>query len=237
MIPGVIAAGAMGTGGVIPPSVTPYYDAVIADNPALYFRFAELSGDPTNSGSATTGACSYNASTRGQASLCGDSGDYSVAVSAGAGTRGPTIAHSSALLPPNNFTIEAIIYPTSLSGQHAISTSSAGDVAELRIISGKVNLIRKNTAVVAVASTTLSTNTRYHVACRVASDGTYTFFLNGATDGTGAGYASFNTGGVSYVGYEDIGSNAFVGRIDEWAFYTSALSDARIAAHAAAMAP
>lgn len=232
---GFYAAGAMGSGGG---SGGSYFDAVMADSPALYLRFAEaVSGGPNNSGSASISSPSYNAATRGQLTLCGDDGDYSVAVSPGAGVRGPTISHSSSasLYKPNDFTIEAIIYPLSVSGQHAVCSTSAIDAAELRIISAGLTLIRRNAAVVATSTTNIPINTRSHIACRIAADGTYTFFLNGSPDGTGSGYAAFAPAPSTFIGYEDISGSAFNGRIDEWAYYTSALSDARIAAHAAAM--
>lgn len=218
--------------------LTPYYDAVMVDTPALYLRFAEpVSGGPNNSGSASISSPSYNLSSRGQASLSGDAGDYSVAVTAGSGTRGPLIQHSSSstLLKPNDFTIEAIIYPTTVAGQRPISSTNTNNTAELRIINGQLTLIRRNTAVVGSSTTNITANVRSHVACRVALDGTYTFFLNGSAIGTGAGYSAFLSATTTYIGFETASSNVYEGRIDEWAYYTSALSDARIAAHAAAM--
>lgn len=220
-----------------PPS-TPYYDAVMLDSPELYFRFGEnVSGAPVNSGSLVLASASYNNAARGRPTLCGDAGDYSVGVSAGSGIRGPSVSVAPGSFgKSNDFTLEAIIKPSSLSSSGAIISCSVDDAPELRIISGKISLIRRNVAVVATQTGTLATGTRYHVACRVAVDGTYTFFINGIADGTGAGYASFSVASGMEVGYESAGNSVFVGDIDEVALYYSGLSDARIAAHAAAMA-
>lgn len=217
---------------------TAYHDAVAVDNPVLWLRFGEnVSGNPVNAGSATLTGSSYNSGARGQATLCGDTSDYSVGITSGGGVVGPTVSYAAgAIGKASGFSIEALIYPTDLSAHRAIwSGGSSNNAAELRIISGKVNLIRRGVAVVAIASTTLSVNTRYHIGCKVDGSGVYTFFLNGAVDGTGAGSTAFSataTGG--FVGYENLSASPFVGRIDEVCVYHSALADARFAAHAAA---
>ena len=217
---------------------TPYYDAIMADSPALYLRLDELTGAPINYGSATlTGGSYVTGSIRGEPSLCGDAGDYAVNIP-GTGRVQADFA-AGAVFPANDFTMEALIVLGSngfrpiMSG-HVPSNLSAG-VPLLRVNGNKLNFLRSQVADLGSSTTSLATLTTYHVAVTVSSGGLVTFYLNGAADGTGSAYASFPTNNESIcVGQEQTIYNLFDGIIDEVAVYHTALSGTQLAAHAAA---
>lgn len=227
MIPGIVAGAPVAGGGL-----STYFDEVMADNPVLYLRLAELSGPPVNSGSVSLTGGSYNAVTRGRPSLCDDAADY--AVTANTSTVSATFA-SSAVFQANNFTLEAIIKPSDVSGTRAIVSGSVGGCPYMRINNGKLNLLRSQLSDQGSSTTNMTAGNIYHVAITVQTGGAVAFYINGVGAGTGISFASFTSGNTAaYVGQELGSFDQFIGDLDEIAVYHSALSGARIAAHAAA---
>lgn len=209
-----------------------YFAEVMADNPVLYLRLAELAGNPVNSGSVTLTGGSYNSVTRGQPTLCGDAGDYSV--TANTSMVSATFA-SSAVFKANNFTLEAIIKPSDVSGTRAIISGSVGGCPYMRINNGKLNLLSSQFSDQGSSTTNMTAGNTYHVAVTVQTGGAVAFYINGVAAGTGISFASFTSGNTAaYVGQELGSFDQFIGDLDEVAVYHTALSGARIAAHAAA---
>ena len=226
MIAGIVAGAPL---VVVPPALS-YYDEVMADSPVLYLRLAETSGDPVNSGSATLGSSSYGSTTKAQASLCGDLGDYSVL----ANSSYVTAASSSTLIPANGFTMECLINPANVSGLKAIMSGPGSGRPYIRLSNNQIEFLRSQVALVGTFSGTVSANTTAHLAVTVTAGGVTNFYLNGAASGTGSTFSSYPTTQTVYAGREAALYDNFAGYLDEIAVYHTALSAGRIAAHAAA---
>lgn len=229
MIPGIVSSFRR-----LAPPASGYAAAVLADNPLIYLRMAELSGPPVNSGSVATTGGTYGASTRGQPSLCGDAGDLSVSMS---GSYGQQVKTDLPLgtVKASDFTMEAIIKPASLSGTRGLIFTGTSEAAYLRLNAGKLNLLRSQAEDMGSGATTLSVDNRYHVAVTVASDGASLLYLNGELDGALTPYSGYPVASSEiYFGSEGDLYDFYQGGFDEGAYYGTALSAARIKAHAVA---
>lgn len=213
------------------PPATTYYDEVMADSPVLYLRLAETSGSPVNSGSGSLTSSSYASTTKGQASLCGDAGDYSVLAN---GSYVVAAFSSGTILPANNFTMECLINADNVSGLKAILSGNVGGCQYIRLSNNQIQFLRSQVALVGTFGTTISAGTVYHLAVTVSSSGVTTFYLNGVADGTGSTFGSYPANAAVYAGREVGAYDNFAGYLDEIAVYHTALSAGRIAAHAAA---
>lgn len=213
-----------------------YYSQVMADSPLLYCRLKELSGTAAaNEGSATlTGA--WNNAAKGAASLCGDAGDYAGTFTTGAGIRAVKFTGAAGVAKrANNFTIEMLIRPSSVSGLHGIFINGSAGQPYLRLNGNKLNFLASQVEDLGTNTTSLSIDTKFHVAIRVPSSGAGAFYLNGVADGALPPGLSFPTTGTTcHIGAEDDSTDPFQGVIDEVAFYPTSLSAARILAHAQA---
>jgi hypothetical protein len=218
-------------------SATTYHDAVAADNPLMWLRFAELSGTTAvNSGSAGINGAYSGGYTLGQSSLCGDAGDYAVALN---GTTGYIpIGAQTDLRPANNFTFEAlIITPTIATTMAIISHGYLG--AMLRVGASRLNLVKSYSVDRGSSSVTLLSNTRYLVGVTISAAGVSTFYVNGVAAGNGATASDYGSPTQTLkvgVDTDSVGNrtNYWNGIIDEPAIYPTALSAARMLAHAQA---
>lgn len=215
---------------------TAYSGAVLADAPLGYWRLGEASGttmvDSSGNGRNGTYAAGVTLGTAGL--ITGDT-DTAVTVSTAGGAG--AIANDT-WMNVDTFTAEAVFNCTSLGTRNIItrdvsglgSTSSAW---RIRINSSKIQFLLWHTGLTTLTgSTTIIANTKYHVA--VTYDGVnMKIYLNGVQDATSA-----QSGAVRAVNTQiTIGDLAatggqFVGVLDEAAFYGTALSSTRLAAHA-----
>lgn len=138
------------------------------------------------------------------------------------------VQHSSSLNISGALTISAWVYFDDLSGFPMIvnKRASTGHAYQFYSTSNKLSF---GNGTVATSTTSLSTNTWYHVAV-VANSGTATFYLNGSSDGSGSIASTMPTntekvwlGGMSWA------SNYLNGRLDEVAIFNTALNSTQIA--------
>ena len=226
-----------------------YSAEVLADGPLAYYRLGEASGTTINDSSGNSHNGTYDASriTLGVAGLVtGDSDTCVDFTLAGSGSSAPGAISGASWMNVANITLEAIINSDSVNANRSIldrDNLALTRCWQFRInSSGKIEFVYWTTTAgvfVLAGSTTLSVSTKYHVAATY--DGTNAkVWLNGTQDGTQAQSGSLQVGtGVDLsIGASRSGGGGglvqfFDGRIDEVAYYNTALSSTRIAAHAA----
>jgi hypothetical protein len=222
-----------------------YLSEVLADSPLFYYRFNELSGtaaadasgnghngtyQPSGITLGATGATNTNDS--GKAILLTDPTSYM-----------NTGVNAAANPGTGDFTIEAWIKRTvpdlivSIVGK---APTGAGDKIALQLDNfGTLGLQLNNTTISGVGN--VATNVYKHVVATRAS-GAVTLYVNGVVNKTATFATTLSPNANVLVGrfnLDDILLSGFAtGTIDEVAWYTTALSQARIQAHfAAATAP
>jgi len=138
------------------------------------------------------------------------------------------VQHSSSLNISGALTISAWVYFDDLSGFPMIVNKRASTGHAYQFYSTSNKLAFTN-GTAATSTTSLSTNTWYHVAV-VANSGTATFYLNGSSDGSGsiASTMPTNTENV-WLGGMSWASNYLNGRLDEVAIFNTALNSTQIA--------
>lgn len=209
-----------------------YSAEVLADSPLVYWRLGEASGtsaaDASGNGRTGTYSGTY---TQGVTGLL--TGDSNTAVTLGANGL-VTVADTTDL---SAFTAEAWIKTTDTGGAFISRTGSpttnrvfyletSGNVA--RAIIFKTN----STLTSVTGTTTITDNAAHHVA--MTYDGTtLRLYVNGVEEGTPSTAVSgtLNTADAPLVLGGRGTTHEFDGTIDEAAYYTTALSGARIAAH------
>lgn len=215
-----------------------YSAEVLADAPVGYWRLGE-SVLPTAYNEIGSGADGgyVGAPTLGQASLCGEA-NTSAAFN---GTDQNVGITDSSLVVNRNFTMECIIKPDVVTGGTLLSQGH--NATAIRLNAGNVEVMRSYIGSVGVGSTTLSAGGTYHVALSVAAGAgavAWELFINGVSDASGTFDFQLGTGAQLQIGKDyndDFGpasSGYFDGLIDEVAFYSPAISGARILAHAQA---
>lgn len=212
-----------------------YPGEVWADTPIGYYRFNEPAGSTTGTANIGTNGTITSMGTIGSPTGIQDPGTaYHFNGTA-------SFLNMGNVYPPtNNMTISAMIYPTSVAGTDTIASkgSSATQGYSLELNAGRIQMrSRDGTSNKTVTGTTvLSTNTWYHVAGVRDSSGTIMkVFVNGVQEGSVAIAAAASTSTNNFnIGRLQTGANYFQGRIDELAIYSTALSNVRIAAQAAA---
>lgn len=211
-----------------------YSSAVLADSPAFYARMGDASGTTMTDSSGNSHNGTYaSGTTLGATGLL--LGDANTAVDFASGSA--SVAGAAWMATTTTVTVEALIQPDTVSGASynfiAVrdDNNGTGNVWWLVIKSGKLTALCRGTEF--SGSTTLVAGNTYHVA--FTYDGTTAkLYLNGSLDGSSA-----RAGAMSTTNYDIIigrwGNSGlplyFDGRIDEVAYYTSALSSTRIAAH------
>lgn len=214
-----------------------YAATVLADSPLAYWRMSEASGTVAADSSGNNRNLSLADTGRGAASLIPGDPDPSWTVGAG----GATLPRAD-WMAPAAWTAEALIHPTANSSYRGIitfdSTGGTGRGWNFYMFGGRLHIYQWNPRVELSGATLLALNTTHHVA--LTYDGTTArIYLNGIQDGSWAVNLIPNANpvglvvGASYAG-TPTRTLEFGGRIDEPAFYGSALPAARILAHAQA---
>lgn len=117
-----------------------------------------------------------------------------------------------------SFTFIAVMKGTDFSNRSLIGGDGGPQV---RLSSGKINLLHGGVADLGSSATTLSTGTWYTVA--VTYNGTIArFYVNGATDGTASNTHTM-TNPIKYMGARDTNNELMFGNIAHWAFAGSVL--------------
>ena len=215
-----------------------YSSEVLADSPYLYWRLGEPSGTSAADASGNGRAGTYSGSpTMGVAGLL--TGDSDTAVQFDASNDLVTWADSSNL---TSFTFEGWYKGTDSGGTIAGRWDVAYGIAYLQLNGGKFQFVVSNAAGSLFASPTSvangNDNVRHHVVGTY--DGTTTrLYVDGIQVGTPSTTVSgaMRTEDVAFVVGGRKVTAELAGVIDEIAYYTTALSSARVMAHWLAGAP
>jgi RHS repeat-associated protein len=231
---GVVVAASQGT----QPDAT-YLTTVAADSPVAQFQFADAAGSSTIKDSVG----SYTATNDGV--TLGGTGPFPGSLSGSLnGTSSYAVLPSSPLKSATVFTAEGWVYWSGGSsyGEPVFDFGSSSTVfMYLTPASSATNhpmtfeIEDGSSKNYTVTATTLASNTWEYVAVTETTAGVLTLYLNGVQVGqtTGATISPDTLGSVSDVwfGKSIAGSPYFKGDLSNVAFYTSALSTARILAH------
>lgn len=230
----------------------PYYDAVTADNPIIYYQFDEAAGATTaaNYGSAASADGTYTNITLGQTSAfvgLKTSGGYNGVL----GATGSTTWVPAGVTPMNvgtgDYTVE-LWYLTDKTArsdlfvnQNNVAYPNTTSLAVINnIASGADNCVyeRGGTSYATKAS---AANEVWHHLVITRTSGAYAFYTDTVkTNVTNASVLDFDS---TWSGKKSVGSNwdssggasqTLLGNIDEFAFYGTALSQERVNAHYAA---
>lgn len=215
-----------------------YASEVLADSPLWYARLGDASGTTMTDSSGNGRNGTYSNITLGTTGLL--TGDSDTAASFNAVSSECNVPNGS-WMNTSSVTYEALIKSSHLSAYHVfMCRDSAGTRGGMfrTTPSGKLEMeIRNNsgTLYTATGTTTLTTGTVYHVAAVFDSAGnTLKLYLNGVQDGstvTTSGTAFSNSLPIELGVYAGAGLYWWNGVIDEAAYYGTALSSGRIAAH------
>lgn len=220
-----------------------YGDTVLADTPLAYWRFQNTSGTTVADASGNNRPLTLSSTTGiGAPGLSTDLNDLSWNAPGTAGAYGSVA--NAAWQHAASFTAEAIIQPDVVSSYRGILTHDGQSTRSWNfyLTDGKL-LVYDYSAVaggsVLTSTVTLAANQRYHVVMTY-ENGTVKLYVNGAESGSRSNVALRTTTsgmplivGASYAGTSPP-TFLFDGRIDEVAFYASALPAQRVAAHAQA---
>jgi Concanavalin A-like lectin/glucanases superfamily/Domain of unknown function (DUF4082) len=209
-----------------PPPSTAYRDAVIADSPIFYARMADLTDASGNGRDLTDGNAGHSTTVAGLVPTTSDGAKQFD----GFGYYRRT--DETALNPSAGVTVEAWMKPSALyttapvsKGLHQLGLRSDGSLV------GSIALAAGGSATATAAAGSIVTGSTYHVA--VTYDGSdVNLYINGtlaATTHTVGAPATTQTNDFRVA--SDQNANTFSGVIDEAAYYGSALSATRIAAH------
>lgn len=227
-----------------------YTTEVLADTPEFFAHLGEASGTTMTDASGNGRNGTYNGGiTKGVPGLLSTGSDTAISIAGANGSYAPVTY--AAWQDTASFSADCLIKPTGVSGNPTILSRYGASFGASRFVfrlDGNKLAIYGFTAggglAAAVGTTVLTTGTTYHVG--FSYDGTnLRLYLNGVLE---AGPVAVAVGGGSSgvpltVGARNTdgainGANAFTGTIDEIAYYGTALSAARFAAHyAAATAP
>lgn len=220
-----------------------YESEVLSDSPYLYWRLGEASGTTAADDSGNGRSGTYvNGPTLGVTGLLTGDTDTAVQFISGSST---VVQRLSALGPTTipTFTLECII-GANISDGHlfGITDPTGTDDIELFLVGGGLLTFafQGTSGFTATAGILVDTSVKHHIAATF--DGTV---LNVYVDGSVADFFSFTDAGALFTATNSIGvanwatdapfGDAINGVIDEAAIYFTALSAARILAHAAAV--
>ncbi len=207
-----------------------YSQQVLADSPGGYWRLNDSSGTITDSSGNGHNLATVASITYGTASLMTtDTADKSVTM---AGTGYAGTASYTPNTPP--FTIEGWVKHTS-SGTYQ-RFAAVHNAWQAGISNANHWTLTAAGVLDYEFAATATVNVTYHVAFVFDSSQDVSLYINGAFSETVAGTTNPNSGDKFVVGAKDTntGSENWIGLIDEVAYYPSALSSGRIAAHYAA---
>ncbi len=207
-----------------------YAQQVLADSPGGYWRLNDSSGTLTDSSGNGHNLATVTGLTYGVASLMTtDTADKAIS-NAGAGYG------SSAAYTPNTppFTVEGWVKHTS-SGVYQ-RFAAVHNAWQAGISSANKWTLTAAGVLDYEFAATATVNVTYHAVFVFDTSQDVSLYINGAFSETVAGTTNPNSGDKFVIGAKDAntGSENWIGIIDEVAYYPSALSAGRIAAHYAA---
>ncbi len=212
-----------------------YSSEVLADSPKAYFRMAEASGlIQDSSGLAHHATVATGTATYQQASpITSDASDFSIDFS----SDNFSIPNHADLTFGDTLTAEAWVYRADLGVTRVIS--GRGGTALTWGVDGandKIFTAKADTGAICYSSITLAASTWYHVVYTKATS-TNTLYINGVDVTSSVTNQTLASPAVPLiVGADYNGTLPWAGRLDEVAFYATALSSARVSAHYAAAA-
>jgi len=218
-----------------------YGDVVLEDSPVAYWRFQESSGTTVSDASGNGHNLTLTSeSGLGAGGLSGDAGDLSWDAPGSDASYG--YVPSASWQDVNTFTVEAIIQPDTTSSYRGIVTHDSRSNRSWNFYLQNSQLLVYDYSVggngdVLRSSQSLAAGQRHHVAMTYR-DKTVKLYVNGTPVGTRSNVTLRTTStsmpmviGGSYAGTSKP-TFLFDGKIDEVAFYHTALSAERLAAHA-----
>lgn len=218
----------------------PLYDAIMADSPFMYLRLGEASGTvAANAAGSTNGTYGNSYSLGNTALYTGGPTSYSAT-----GSGGRVLFPQSAIPGTlNEFTLGVIAKIPAFTGTHQIISRDLGPSArywQWTLTGTTMNFVKIKTSVQSGSAShgaTAGTACMFHL--RVDSSGNVKMYRNGVAFSSGLTVTAVNYGGGASgaisIGNRDGVNEAISGDVFSEAFAcATALSDARIAAHAAA---
>ena len=214
-----------------------YYDEVMADSPVCYWTHDETSGATSTDAAGNYDATWTGTYTRNATPLLSEGKAVSL-------TRAGYATAALGTLSPTAITVESVISIATTIGQSVLDRDDNDSIRswQFRVTAAlKVEFLWWTVSDgphFCTGATTLSTGTAYHIAATYAA-GVARVYLNGTQDATTSA-TNANLKGVDLA--LGIGATAvsvyplpkFDGTIDDQAIYSTALSAARILAHAQA---
>jgi hypothetical protein len=229
----------------IAPTAT-YSSVVLDDSPAGYWRLDEPAGpgpgvwaDSSGNGHdlAVTGYSLFSS----VAGLLVHDSDAAVSLPSGAGSVNGSI--SASWFTPSSMSVEGWFKTTTggimLLANHDTGLSGVDRQFQFRLNAGQVEFIVFNTTgtIVTVTSPLTYNDGNAHYVCGTyAGGGAVVLYVDGAAVASSTMTGSLSTCSAQFIlgAFDTSGTNQFVGVLDEFALYPSALSLARVSAHYAA---
>lgn len=215
-----------------------YASEVLADSPRIWWRLADTSGTTAvdSSGASRNGTYTNGPTLGASGLLVGDPSN--TAVQFDGVDDYVTVADAVTL---TEFTAEAWIKLSAAPGATGgtvvakyLSSPAASRLFYLLVTSARVLSAQffNNTGIsTTVAGSTLAIGTTYHVAVTFTG-GTGRLYVNGSLNNSGARAGTLSAAAIPFtVGMDGSAASPFPGVIDEPAFYPTALSATRLAAH------
>jgi hypothetical protein len=206
-----------------------YASEVAADSPKAYFRMQEASGlIQDSSGLAHHATGSTGTATYQQASpMTSDPSDFSIDFNAD----NFSIPDHADLTFGNTLTVEAWVYKGDSGVTRAIMGRGSGALTLGTFTDDKLFAAKADFSVICFSTIALSVSNWHHVAYTKASTAS-NLYINGVDRTDTVTDATFTNPAIPLiVGADYNGTIGWVGKMDEVAFYATALSQARIQAH------
>lgn len=208
-----------------------YASAVAANSPKLFFRMQEASGLFQDSSGLAHHATATGGNTGYQIAspIVSEPTDYATTHLAGSWHSVPDHAD---LDMGDTITAEAWVYPTTMATLMVISgRGSAGALTWGMNTDNTIFVAKANTAIIVSSTSTLSISTWYHVVYTKATT-TSKIYINGSdVTGTVTNQTLADVTTALYVGADYDASGPWLGRLDEVAFYSTALSQTDVQTH------
>jgi hypothetical protein len=212
---------------------SPYAQEILADAPVHWWRLGEFDGSTT---AVDNGASPIDASVTGDVEFGTDgliSRDADTSLTTIENDTGQLVATGAA--PPTNvFTLEMVVRASALPSvsSNLIATRTTTGGADSSIVVSSAGQLTVTIGGTWSDAATLAANTTYHLA--VTTDGTTArVYVNGVE--SAAGSRSANPAAPGNLLLVGPAGDTIAGVFDEIAIYDTALSAARIAAHASAV--
>jgi hypothetical protein len=218
-------------------ALSTYSAEILADLPAVYWRLGEASGSTAVDASGNSRDGTYDGSpTLGVSGLL--VGDSDTAVTFAGGLDAAFINYAP-WMNTADITVEALASTSSSSTINLWDRDDGSNrVFQMRLNAGLLEFFTIGGGSVAVTGSTAVNDGAPHHLAATYDGADMNVYVDGVLDGTtaAAGTIPQPTGGHLFLGRNNSSgpAQAWVGDVDEGAFYTSALSGARIAAHFAA---